>query len=161
MESRTAQFRQGSASALADGQIQRNLQGLYSGFHSARLTASAATDDWEGLRERGQQIKTHVIENLDYYLDMLSRNVEKAGGKVFFAEDAQAASDYVLSVANSHNVEMIVKSKSMLSEEMGLNERLEAEGIEAVETDLGEYIIQLAGRDAVPHNRAGNTQVGA
>ena len=76
---------------------------------------------------------------------MLSRNVEKAGGKIFFAEDAQAASNYVLSVANAHNVEMVVKSKSMLSEEMGLNERLEAEGIEAVETDLGEYIIQLAG----------------
>ena len=145
MQPTTENFRQGSASALADGQIQRNLQGLYSGFHSARLTASAATDDWDGLREQGQRVKTHVIENLDYYLDLLSRNVEKAGGKVFFAEDAQAASDYVLSVANAHNVEMVVKSKSMLSEEMGLNERLEAEGIEAVETDLGEYIIQLAG----------------
>ena len=145
MEPRTRQFRQGSASALADDQVQRNLEGLYSGFHSARLSASAATTHWDELRDRGREIKWHVIENLDYYLELLAENVEKAGGKVFFARDAKAASDYVVGVANSHEVEMVVKSKSMLSEEMGLNERLESEGIEPVETDLGEYIVQLAG----------------
>ena len=145
MESRTRQFRQGSAKALADEQIQRNLDGLYSGFHSARISAAAATSHWDELRDRGREIKWHVIENLDYYLELLAENVEKAGGKVFFAKDATAASDYVVSVANSRGVEMVVKSKSMLSEEMGLNERLESEGIEPVETDLGEYIVQLAG----------------
>ena len=145
MEPRTRQFRQGSASALADDQVQRNLEGLYSGFHSARLSASAATTHWDELRDRGREIKWHVIENLDYYLELLAENVEKAGGKVFFARDAKAASDYVVAVANSREVEMVVKSKSMLSEEMGLNERLESEGIEPVETDLGEYIVQLAG----------------
>ena len=145
MEPRTHNFRQGSASALADEQIQRNLDGLYSGFHSARLTASAATSRWDELRDQGRRIKWHVIENLDYYLELLAENVEKAGGHVFFAQDAKAASDYVVSVANSRGVEMVVKSKSMLSEEMGLNERLESEGIEPVETDLGEYIVQLAG----------------
>ena len=145
MEPRTRQFRQGSASALADDQVQRNLEGLYSGFHSARLSASAATTHWDELRDRGREIKWHVIENLDYYLELLAENVEKAGGKVFFARDAKAASDYVVGVANSREVEMVVKSKSMLSEEMGLNERLESEGIEPVETDLGEYIVQLAG----------------
>ena len=145
MEPRTRNFRQGSASALADEQIQRNLDGLYSGFHSARLTASAATSRWDELRDQGRRIKWHVIENLDYYLELLAENVEKAGGHVFFAQDAKAASDYVVSVANSRGVEMVVKSKSMLSEEMGLNERLESEGIEPVETDLGEYIVQLAG----------------
>ena len=145
MEPSTRQFRQGSASALADEQIQRNLDGLYSGFHSTRISASGATGNWEELRERGRQIKWHVIENLDYYLDLLATNVEKAGGKVYFAKDAKAASDYVVNVANSRGVEMVVKSKSMLSEEMGLNERLESEGIEPVETDLGEYIVQLAG----------------
>ncbi len=145
MEPRTRQFRQGSASALADEQVQRNLEGLYSGFHSARISASGATANWDDLRDRGRQIKWHVIENLDYYLELLATNVEKAGGKVFFAKDAKAASDYVVSVANSRGVEMVVKSKSMLSEEMGLNERLDSEGIEPVETDLGEYIVQLAG----------------
>ena len=145
MEPRTSNFRQGSASALADDQVQRNLEGLYSGFHSARLAASAATSNWDELRDRGRQIKSHVIENLDYYLEQLAQNVERAGGKVFFAEDAKAASDYVVSVAASRGIDMVVKSKSMLSEEMGLNERLESEGIEPVETDLGEYIVQLAG----------------
>jgi L-lactate dehydrogenase complex protein LldF len=145
LEPRTSNFRQGSASALADAQVQRNLEGLYSGFHSARLAASAATSHWDELRDRGRLIKSHVIENLDYYLEQLAQNVERAGGKVFFAEDAKAASDYVVSVAASRGIDMVVKSKSMLSEEMGLNERLESEGIEPVETDLGEYIVQLAG----------------
>ena len=145
MKPQTAQFRQNSASAIADERIQANLAGLYSGFHSARISAAAATDDWDALRDKGREIKSHVIENLDYYLDMMARNVERAGGSVFFAEDAQAASDYVVRVARKRGVEMIIKSKSMLSEEMGLNDRLESEGMEPVETDLGEYIVQLAG----------------
>ena len=145
METKTRQFRQNSASALSDANVQNNLAGLYSGFHSARLTASAATSDWDELSDVGRRIKAHVIENLDYYLEMLARNVERAGGHVYFAKDARAASDYVAGVARKHSVEMVIKSKSMLSEEMGLNERLEAEGIEPVETDLGEFIVQLAG----------------
>ena len=145
METRTRQFRENSAAALSDENVQKNLAGLYSGFHSARLTASAATSDWQELSDTGRRIKAHVIENLDYYLEMLARNVERAGGNVFFAKDAKAASDYVARVASKHNVEMVIKSKSMLSEEMGLNEKLEEEGIEPVETDLGEYIVQLAG----------------
>ena len=145
METRTRQFRQNSAAALSDDNVQKNLAGLYSGFHSARLTASAATSDWQELSDTGRRIKAHVIENLDYYLEMLARNVERAGGNVFFAKDAESASDYVAGVAARHNVDMVIKSKSMLSEEMGLNERLEQDGIEPVETDLGEYIVQLAG----------------
>ena len=145
MEPKTKHFKEGSAAALADDRIQANLAGLYSGFHSARINAASATSGWEELRERGRQIKAHVIENLDYYLDLLARNVEKAGGNVFFARDAAEASSYVIDVAKSRNIDLVIKSKSMLSEEMGLNERLESEGIEPVETDLGEYIVQLAG----------------
>ena len=145
METKTRQFRQNSAVALSDENVQQNLAGLYSGFHSARITASSATSDWDELSDVGRRIKAHVIENLDYYLEMLARNVERAGGHVYFAKDARAASDYVAGVARKHSVEMVIKSKSMLSEEMGLNERLEAEGIEPVETDLGEFIVQLAG----------------
>ncbi len=145
MQPRTTQFRQNSASALADERIQRNLAGLYSGFHSARIDASSATADWESLRARGHEIKSHVIENLDYYLNTLADSVERAGGHVFFAKDAEDASSYVVEVASKRGIDLVIKSKSMLSEEMGLNERLEAEGMEPVETDLGEYIIQLAG----------------
>ncbi len=145
METRTRQFRKNSALALSDENVQKNLAGLYSGFHSARIMASSATSDWEELSDTGRRIKAHVIENLDYYLEMLARNVERAGGHVFFAQDAKAASDYVAGVAARNNIDMVIKSKSMLSEEMGLNERLEADGIEPVETDLGEFIVQLAG----------------
>ena len=145
MEPKTAQFEQGAADALQNPKIQQSLRGLYAGFHTARLDAAAATSDWEELRERGRAIKTHTVEHLDYYLEMAERNVRAAGGNVYFAEDAEAACEYVAKLARDRGVKLVVKSKSMVSEEIGLNDRLIAEGIEPVETDLGEYIIQLAG----------------
>ena len=93
----------------------------------------------------GRAIKAHTLENLDIYLRMAEENVRKAGGTVFFARDSEEATRYVTELATSRGVKTVVKSKSMVSEEMGLNERLEEAGIESVETDLGEYIIQLAG----------------
>ena len=145
MEPKTAEFRQGAAVALADPKIQRSLSGLYDGLHQAKNVAAAATPDWEELRERGRAIKTHTIEHLDYYLEMAERNVRARGGKVFFAQDADAAREYVAKLAIERGVKLAVKSKSMVTEEIGLNDRLISEGIEPVETDLGEYIIQLAG----------------
>ena len=145
MEPKTAQFEQGAADALQNPKVQQSLRGLYAGFHTARLDAAAATSDWEELRERGRAIKTHTVEHLEYYLEMAERNVRAAGGNVYFAEDAEAACEYVAKLARDRGVKLVVKSKSMVSEEIGLNDRLIAEGIEPVETDLGEYIIQLAG----------------
>ncbi|MCH7653185.1 MAG: iron-sulfur cluster-binding protein [Chloroflexi bacterium] len=133
-----------SSTALEDEKIQRNLKGLYDGFHSARIAASEATPGWEQLQDRGRAIKAHTIENLDYYLEMAERTVTAAGGHVYFAHDADAAARYVVDLAKSKGVKIAIKGKSMVSEEMGLNKRLELEGIEPVETDLGEYIIQLA-----------------
>ncbi len=138
------QFKRKSAAALADKPIQANLRGLYSGFHQARLAAGHATPDWEEMRDRGREIKTHTIRHLDHYLEQMADNVTKAGGKVFFASDAEAANRYVVGVARSIGARTVIKSKSMVSEETGLGARLEEVGIEAVETDLGEYIIQLA-----------------
>ncbi len=145
MEVKTEQFTEAAGTALQDEKIQANLLGLYGGFHQARLDASAATHNWEDLQERGRAIKAHTIANLDIYLRMAEENVRKAGGKVFFAKDSEEATRYVTELAASRGVKTVVKSKSMVSEEMGLNERLEEAGIESVETDLGEYIIQLAG----------------
>ena len=150
MEPKTKEFNQLAATALNDAKIQSNLQGLYNGFHKARIVAADATPDWEELREQARAIKAHTIENLDYYLEMVEKNVTKAGGKVFFAKDAAAAQQYVVDLAHARGVKMVVKSKSMVSEEMGLNKRLIEEGIEPVETDLGEYIIQLA--DETPYH---------
>ncbi|MBM3944706.1 MAG: iron-sulfur cluster-binding protein, partial [SAR202 cluster bacterium] len=94
---------------------------------------------------RARDIKNHTVENLDYYLELIEENVTRAGGKVFFADDAAAANKYVVDLAKARGVKTVIKSKSMVSEEMGLNHHFENAGIESVETDLGEYIIQLAG----------------
>lgn len=145
MQVKTTQFNTASEEAIQDEKIQANLLGLYGGFHQARLDASAATPNWSELQERGRAIKAHTIANLDIYLRMAEENVRKAGGNVFFARDSEEATRYVTELAASRGVKTVVKSKSMVSEEMGLNERLEEAGIESVETDLGEYIIQLAG----------------
>jgi L-lactate dehydrogenase complex protein LldF len=144
LQSHTKDFRQGASTAIADPQIQANLEGLYNGFHQARIDASAETPDWDALQDRGRAIKAHTLDNLDYYLEMVERTVAAAGGHIYFAKDAAAASNYVVNLARNKGIELVIKGKSMVSEEMALNRHLEDEGIEPVETDLGEYIVQLA-----------------
>lgn len=143
---RTKEFKDLASSTLSDEGVQKHLRTLYSGFNQGRITQAAATPNWEELRDRARKIKAHTIENLDYYLDMAATNVEKAGGKVFFAKDSEAASQYVLDLARQKGVRSVIKGKSMLSEEMDLNHHLAKQEIEAVETDLGEYLVQLAGQ---------------
>jgi len=138
-------FKQKSTETLHDLKIQENLAGLYPGFHEARIKASSDTEDWDQLKERGRRIKAHTLDHLDYYLELLEKNVTNAGGVVVFADTAKDASEYVTKLAKSRGVKSVVKSKSMLSEEMSLNHHLEIQGIEPIETDLGEYIVQLAG----------------
>ena len=144
MQSHTKDFRQGAGAALSDPKIQANLEGLYNGFHQARIDASDQTPDWEALQDKGRAIKAHTLDNLAYYLEMVERNVISSGGHIYFAKDAEAASNYVVNLAKERGIELVIKGKSMVSEEMALNHRLEEEGIEPVETDLGEYIVQLA-----------------
>jgi L-lactate dehydrogenase complex protein LldF len=90
-------------------------------------------------------IRMHAIKNLDILLEALAENVQKNGGKVYFAKDALAAVDHCLKIARRHSVKTVVKGKSMVTEEIGLNQVLMEAGIEVTETDLGEYIVQLAG----------------
>ena len=144
MEIKTKEFNKGAAAALKNPQIQNSLQRLYSHFHLARQAAVEATPNWEELRTLAREIKEHTIDNLDYYLELLERNVKEHGGQVYYAKDANAANEYVLNLARSRGVNLVVKSKSMVSEEMGVNHALAEAGIESVETDLGEYILQLA-----------------
>ncbi len=141
----TINFRDKAAETMADSQVQGALENVYNGFFKARISAAEATDHWEELRTRGKAIKDHTIANLDHYLDMLATNVERNGGNVFFAANADEANRYVLDLARETDTKTVIKSKSMVSEEMGLNHYLTDAGIETVETDLGEYIIQLAG----------------
>ncbi|HLN03741.1 MAG TPA: LutB/LldF family L-lactate oxidation iron-sulfur protein [Bryobacteraceae bacterium] len=100
--------------------------------------------DYQELRTHANAVKRHTIEHLDYYLEEFARQVEAHGGKVIFCKDAEEVADFVLSLAKERRAELIVKSKSMTTEEIDLNERLEHHHLESVETDLGEYIIQLA-----------------
>jgi len=114
-------------------------------FVGGRAARVAELPQWEELRQIGSDIRLHTIENMDVYLTRLEEKVTSAGGHVHWAETAEDARQIVLQIAKEHNVKTAVKSKSMATEEIGLNHALEAAGIEALETDLGEYIIQLAG----------------
>ena len=102
--------------------------------------------EWEALREKASLIKRHTVSHLDEYLEQFSANAEKNGAIVHWAADAAEFNSIVLGILQEHNVRKMVKSKSMLTEECGMNPYLEAHGIEVVETDLGERIIQLKGQ---------------
>jgi L-lactate dehydrogenase complex protein LldF len=112
--------------------------------HRANVVNPGVLPHYQELRTQANAIKKHTIENLDYYLEQLEANVTAHGGKVVFCRDGQEVTDFVLGLAKERHASIIVKSKSMTSEEIHLNERLEHHQLHAVETDLGEYLLQLA-----------------
>lgn len=112
-----------------------------------RATAQKYTDQPEGqdLRLLAKDLRLRTLSGLDRHLSRLADGIRSRGGRVFFAQTAEEAVSYCLEVAARHNVRSVVKGKSMVSEEIGLNQAFESAGIQATETDLGEYIVQLAG----------------
>jgi len=112
---------------------------------NGKLKAMEEHGNWEEWRERGRQIRLHTIAHLDYYLNQFVENARANGVHVHFADDAKDAVAISLAIAERKSAKSVVKSKSMVSEELHLNHALESIGVEAIETDLGEYIIQLAG----------------
>jgi len=131
--------------ALADLGLQKALATATFRFVDAQRKAAAQLDDWEELRTRANAIKRHTIANLSTYLQQLDSRVKERGGCVFWAATAQDACEYIAELARTREVRLVVKSKSMVSDEIELNHALKDHGVESVETDLGEYIIQLAG----------------
>ncbi|GIW95792.1 MAG: 4Fe-4S ferredoxin [Pirellulaceae bacterium] len=115
-----------------------------------RDKAAASVPEWEELRERASQIKAHVLSHWPEYLEQFERNATARGAVVHWANDAQEHNRIVLEILKRHNVRLVVKSKSMLTEECGLNEFLHEHGIDVVDTDLGERIVQLR-REAPSH----------
>ena len=105
---------------------------------------TAQISGWQYWRETANRVKAHVLANLDKLLVEFERNISARGVEVLYAEDAQAANRLVIDIAKKYKVKNVVKSKTMVSEEMALNHVLADEGIRAVETDLGEYLVQLA-----------------
>ncbi|MGH2683296.1 MAG: LutB/LldF family L-lactate oxidation iron-sulfur protein [Actinomycetota bacterium] len=110
-----------------------------------RRNAAFQGHDLEAMRRAGETIRTHTVARLHDYLDRFAERAEARGTEVFFAETASQAAGHVREVLERRGVRLATKGKSMISEEIGLNHVLEAGGIEVVETDLGEYIVQLAG----------------
>src|SRR5579872_4185953 len=140
------EFQQRIHETLADSRLQEAVYTATGRLKDARLAVIGENvlSDYQELRTQANALKQHAIDNLDYYLEQFQRNVEARGGRVVYCTDATEVSDFVLSLAKERGARLIVKSKSMTTEEIDLNERLEHHGLESVETDLGEYILQLA-----------------
>jgi L-lactate dehydrogenase complex protein LldF len=140
-----AAFTAGARAAIAQPSLGRLLDDVTVRLTERRATAVAAVADWEALRERARAIKAETLARLDAHLEAFERQATARGARVHWAPTAEAARRIVLDLAKAHGVRRVVKGKSMVSEEIHLNRALEAEGIAAVESDLGEFIVQLAG----------------
>src|SRR3989440_7808755 len=141
----TETFDANARAALTDLQLRGALRQATSLFGKRRLAAAQSLPDWEDLRTEARRIKDETLLHLDTYLEEFTADAEKAGAQIHWARDAAEANDIVKQLAHERAARLVVKSKSMTTEEIHLNAALESEGIEALETDLGEYIIQLAG----------------
>ena len=148
MQVQSMHFRPRAAAALADATLQSNLQKFNStGFTALRAKAVAefGVGLFEKLRGEGAAIRDRALASLDAWIERFEAEATRRGATVLFAETREQACDLLLDVCRRHGVKKAIKSKSMLSEEAGVNEALEAAGVTPVETDLGEYILQLAG----------------
>ena len=136
-------FKKNSVKALGDPKLKKALVNFTDRSRASRQKAVGGVSEWEELRSEARRIKEEVIKNLDSYLLELEKSVMRAGGKVHWAKDAEEASAIVVNIAKENNVRNVVKSKSMATEEIELNRHLISNGVNTVETDLGEYIVQL------------------
>lgn len=134
----------GARKAINSATLQKSLTHLQEHFGKGAMKIWEELED-QGMRDRVKESRMRTLAHLDIILSELAGNVRKRGGKVYFAKDAQDAIDYTLEVARKNEVKKVVKGKSMTSMEINIDPALASEGIEVIETDLGEYIIQLAG----------------
>lgn len=141
----TGTLRERAGEALADPQLGGNLRASSSSWAAGRARVGRE-HPFADMRERARAIRTEAVHDLPALLDRLQGRVEAAGGIVYRAADGAAACEYVVRLAREREARLVAKSKSMATEEIKLNEALEAAGLEVVETDLGEWIIQLAGQ---------------
>ena len=144
METRSRSFYRNSEKALADPVLQAALSRATAKFVEARAESVAAFPGFEAAREQGARIKADALENLDRHLARFIAEAERRGAVIHVARDAAAARDMAARIAMEEGVSLAVKSKSMAAEEVGLTTALEAAGVEVVESDLGEFIVQLA-----------------
>ena len=143
MKSTARHFKDNARDALADAGLQSALGKMETGFVVNRANAAARLPEFEALRDQGRDIKNHTLQHLDFYLETLEANVLATGGKVHWAATPEDAQQIILEICQSVDAKTVTKGKSMIAEEIGLNDFLEENDITPVETDLGEYIIQL------------------
>lgn len=143
-------FQARSKEKLADERLQRNLRRLAEKFVTARASAMQEID-FEATREAAVDRRNRTIERLDLWLELFEEKATARGATVLFAESAAQASEIVVEIARKHEVKTVTKSKSMVSEEMALNHALREAGVEPIETDLGEYILQINNNEAPSH----------
>ncbi|MEE8283643.1 MAG: LUD domain-containing protein, partial [Alphaproteobacteria bacterium] len=138
-------FKESAELALVNATQRRALGKMSHEFGAKRAKAVARLPEFDALRDQAKTIKDHVLENLDFYLETFEEKVTASGGHVHWCRTPQEARDAVLALCRDAGAGTVAKGKSMITEEIGLNAYLEANGITPVETDLGEYILQLRG----------------
>ena len=137
-------FKDNVPEALADADLQQSLAMVEGGFVANRRRAAGELPEFEALRDRAVELKNHALDHLDYYLELFEKNCTAQGGHVHWCADGEEARQAVLDICRTVDAKTVTKSKSMVTEEIHLNNFLESHGVRPVETDLGEYIIQLA-----------------
>ena len=151
LDPRTApKFPVAARALLREDQLRANVRRATETIQAKRGKLVKEKTDWQQLRESARQIRAHVLEYLDVYLEEFERNFTAAGGHVHWARNAEEAREIVIGLAQQANASEVIKIKSMTTEEIHLNDALEAAGIHAYETDLAELIIQL-GHDRPSH----------
>ena len=144
MKATSYDFIDRSSRGLKDKELQKSLTRFQTGFSSKRTAAVAQLPEFESLRDSAIEIKNHTLENLDFYLNYFGEQVEARGGHVHWCDKPEHARQTILEICKEVDARTVTKSKSMIGEEIGLNSFLEENNIEPIETDLGEYIVQLA-----------------
>lgn len=142
-QKKVSAYTEGAKKAIASPTLQKSLNNLQERFGKGVMQFWEEMEDPE-MRDRVKESRMRNLAHLDIVLAELSENIRKRGGKIYFANTAQDAIDYTLKVARENKVKKVVKGKSMTSMEIDIDPALQADGIEVIETDLGEYIIQLA-----------------
>ncbi|MBV9568613.1 MAG: lactate utilization protein, partial [Hyphomicrobiales bacterium] len=138
-------FKRNAVRAMQDEKLQRALSHVRTNFIAKRQSAVDKLPEFEALRETARDIKDHSLAHLDLYLERYEAKVMEAGGHVHYARTAEEARAAIIEICRRLGAKTVTKGKSMIGEEIGLNEALENAGVKPVETDLGEYIIQLRG----------------
>ncbi len=133
------------AERIHDEKLRGNIRRATHTSLNKRASVVTDFDDWEEMRCVAHDIKAHTIDHLSHYIDLFEKNATQAGAVVHYAHDGEEAGRIITDLVRTVGAKLVVKSKSMTTEEIGLTQVLEADGVRAVETDLGEYIVQLAG----------------